>query len=449
MKLFFVAGLGYGDEGKGSIVEYLTQRHGAKLIVRYNGGAQAAHNVVYKDQWKTWSHTYAQFGSGTHVGMGVNTYLSRYMLVEPRGLYREAVHLAETCGVSEPLKRVWIDAKALLITPYHIATNRLLELARKAGRHGSCGLGIGQVREEFLTFGYDDVLSVGDIKTPTILRRKLSALRERKIEQIRNESVEHSEESIAAIKLLTTPVSKEAEHLEKMFSALQVVDEEFLAKALSDDQKSVIFEGAQGVLLDESYGFHPHTTWTDITFENIYRLIKYAQRDRNEFDIQRIGVTRTYMTRHGEGPLVTEAELPEVPKHTAEHNTKGTWQGQFRLGHLDLVALKYSVDVLRELDQIALTHMDLLPHLKTVCVRYKDKGSYEKADWITSEGYISVGIGKPSIKEQDNLRYFLQNRTTPIYWPITENLPELISDILKVPVKILSSGPTVEGKREI
>ena len=131
-----VAGLGFGDEGKGTTVDWLVRRHESALVVRYNGGAQAAHNVVLPDGRH---HTFSQFGSGTLAG--AETFLSRYMLVNPSAMLNEAAGLAGL-GVVDPLSRVHVDEDALITTPFHIAANRAREQARGDGRHGSCGMGI-------------------------------------------------------------------------------------------------------------------------------------------------------------------------------------------------------------------------------------------------------------------------------------------------------------------
>src|SRR5579864_7866772 len=96
-KVFLVQGLGYGDEGKGSIVDYLVRQEKAPLVVRFNGGAQAAHNVVTDDGRH---HTFTQFGSGTFAG--ARTFLSRFMIVNPFTLLTEAKAL-EQKGVANPL----------------------------------------------------------------------------------------------------------------------------------------------------------------------------------------------------------------------------------------------------------------------------------------------------------------------------------------------------------
>jgi adenylosuccinate synthase len=135
-----------------------------------------------------------------------------------------------------------------------------------------------------------------------------------------------------------------------------VVGEEHLPRLLASGP--CVFEGAQGVLLDEWYGFHPHTTWSTTTFGNALGLLAEAGSDPAE--AVRLGVVRTSTTRHGAGPLVTEdaalsAALPEP------HNGTGAWQGQFRIGHFDAVAHRYALDVCDGADALVVTHADRIP----------------------------------------------------------------------------------------
>src|SRR5215210_8082512 len=120
-----LVGLGYGDEGKGAWTDFLARTEPVHTVVRFNGGAQAGHNVVAPDGRH---HTFAQFGSGTLV-RGVNTHLSRFMLVNPLGLLREDAEL-RALGVTDALARLSIDREALVTTPFQVAANRLRELAR-------------------------------------------------------------------------------------------------------------------------------------------------------------------------------------------------------------------------------------------------------------------------------------------------------------------------------
>src|SRR5688500_5963008 len=133
-----VTRLGLGDEGKGATVDALVRRHALELVVRHNGGPPAAHHVVRADGAVP---CFAQFGAGTLVPGG-RTRLSRFMLVEPLALAREAAAL-ERLGIAAPLRRVTIDVACAIVTPFHRLYGRMQELSRGTGRHGSCGLGVG------------------------------------------------------------------------------------------------------------------------------------------------------------------------------------------------------------------------------------------------------------------------------------------------------------------
>ena len=355
-----VCGLGWGDEGKGSIVDYLARRHRARLVVRYNGGAQCGHNVVTDDGRH---HTFAQFGAGTLAG--AETFLSRYMLVNPIFMFAEAKHLAEI-GVSDPLSLVRADKRALVTTPYHVALNRLKELARGDARHGSCGMGIGETTEYALAHP-DEALRVGDFFGPApLFREKLAALRERIWRATRSEDegdseVERRERSILSDDGVFAYIVRS---YESWAAAVQVCEPGWLGDALTADG-TVIFEGAQGVLLDQDHGFHPHTTWSDCTFGNAERLLNEADfRGEKE----RIGVVRAYATRHGAGPFPTEVSGLAF---TGEHNAFGPWQGAFRAGWLDLPLLRYAADVCGGITSVAVTCLDHLQEVDAyVCRRY-------------------------------------------------------------------------------
>src|SRR5689334_11646978 len=100
-----VADMGFGDAGKGTLVDFLARQHAAHTVIRYNGGAQAAHNVVTADGRH---HTFAQFGSGSFVP-GVRTYLSRYMLVEPYAMFYEEEDLQYRLGIPDAFARTALD----------------------------------------------------------------------------------------------------------------------------------------------------------------------------------------------------------------------------------------------------------------------------------------------------------------------------------------------------
>src|SRR5579862_8351378 len=132
-----ITDLGFGDSGKGTLIDALARRQNARMVVRFNGGAQAGHTVVEAGGRQ---HVFHQFGSGTLLP-GVETYLSRFVLFNPLALFWEEQSL-RGLGVTDAYQRLYVDERALLTTPYHVLANRLREYARGARRHGSCGLGI-------------------------------------------------------------------------------------------------------------------------------------------------------------------------------------------------------------------------------------------------------------------------------------------------------------------
>src|SRR5262245_1991257 len=265
-----VAGLGYGDEGKGATVDYLSRALPVHTVVRYNGGAQAAHNVVTAGGRH---HTFAQFGSGSLVA-GVRTYLSRFVAIDPPALLREGMYL-HALGVADIFARTAVDARCPVITPFQRAANRLRELARGGGRHGSCGVGFGETVSDHLKYGAAVVLA-GDLGKPAVARAKLEFLRETKAADIRalGGRLPDRPETARELRVLREPgvVGRILADYACFAERVPVVAEGHLA-ALLALPGSVVFEGAQGVLLDEWYGFHPYTTWSTTTFANAENLL--------------------------------------------------------------------------------------------------------------------------------------------------------------------------------
>lgn len=443
-----IADLGYGDAGKGSIVDALTRLTNAHTVVRYNGGAQAAHNVITPDGRH---HTFAQFGSGTFLP-STRTHLSRYMMLHPMAMLAEERHL-QVLGIDNAFARLSIERDALVTTPFQQSANRIRELARGDARHGSCGMGVGETMSDWLAHG-EQVVFAGDLENRAVLVKKLKRMRDIKLSQLEpvlkfakgNDAIDaelhcfHDLQFIEAI----------ADIYHSFSQAVKIVGPEYLSELLIQPG-TTIFEGAQGVLLDEWYGFYPYNSWSTLTFRNADSLLA-----ENDFPGQaiKLGLIRGYATRHGAGPFVTEDEdlslrLPE------EHNGNNPWQRQFRLGFLDFVALRYALQVTGKLDGLVVTHldrMDAIPAWKT-CNRYQ-----HSVELLNPEKYfeldgqyiqdIRVPADPTDLIYQEELTHQLL-KAKPVYENHTKDVDSYLDQIgqrLGVPVVLTSFGPTAQEK---
>ncbi len=415
-----VVDLGFGDAGKGLLTDHLVRTTGATLVVRYNGGAQAGHNVVTPDGRH---HTFAQLGSGSFVP-GVRTFLSRHMVVHPTALVIEAVTL-ETKDVPEPLSRVHISERARIITPFHQSLNRLRELARGDGRHGSCGVGVGETVADALAHP-DDAIIAGDLRRPAVLRQKLGRIQERLRAEALRLLPELTKAANPELLVFKRREVLEAWALEVTRLARLVVDDSLL----TEWQGNVVFEGAQGVLLDESRGFHPHTTWSRCTADNAIAL---AREMRAEPTVETIGVLRAHAIRHGAGPFPTET--PALAGTVPDHNEQNAWQGAVRYGHFDAVLARYALAVAGRIDALAITHLDTA--LKHDCWRFAT--AYE----TPSLRDLPVSP-EPSMEEQERLTTVLRD-AVPRFEETSADGPAIIGTIEAVTgrrVRITSQGPS-------
>lgn len=419
-----VTDLGYGDAGKGSVTDWLCSPRGASLrgdrpiahVVRYNGGAQAAHNVTDGRRW----HTFAQFGSGTF--RGVPTFLSRYMLADPLALAAEEAHLAEI-GYGSALDLITVDRDALIITPYHVMANKARELARGDARHGTCGKGIGETAR-FALDHPDLAIRAGDCAGPAWLLTH-------KLRQVRQALADDA--STAGV--LTGPRPADLADAYRAFAERVTITDGSLHLPRLLRAGPVVFEGAQGVLLDERYGFHPYTTWSVTTSANAEALLAEAGEEG-----YRLGVIRSYMTRHGPGPLVTEDPALDFPE---PHNGGGGWQGAFRQGHPDLVALDYAVRANGGIDGLAVTHLDAGPDVRLplkLCLRYRAAGGGA----ISRMSLFTGG----NLRMQEQLTRILM-QAAPVYAEARATRGELLrafSETAGAPAVLGSYGPEARDK---
>ena len=406
--------LGFGDAGKGKFVDAWVRRSGAHTVVRFNGGAQAGHNVVLPEGQH---HTFSQWGSGSFVP-GVATVLAEPVVVHPGALLEEALTLIHA-GVADAWQRLLIDARCRVTTPFLQAAGRLRERARGAAAHGSCGVGFGETVA--LSLDHPELgLRYADLAHPA---RTLGRLREQQA-WLRAQWPE-APDPASATDWAALADGQVAErwlvHAHEAWRRAPGRSPEAIAARLSQPG-CVIFEGAQGMLLDETHGFHPHTTWSQVApaaAEDVLRSLGLTA------PLLRYGIVRSYLTRHGAGPLPTvDPALDALPEpHNADHG----WQGRFRRGHPDGLLLRHAATACRPLDGLLVSHLDALPAGLRWCSAYR-----------TPDGHTAI-----TLPERERTRWLQQ--VEPIYAPGTltrDDLLERLQRAAAAPLAACSDGPT-------
>jgi adenylosuccinate synthase len=438
LSVYLLVDLGFGDAGKGLLTDFLARRRGRGVVIRYNGGAQAGHNVVTPDGRH---HTFSQFGAGTFVP-GMRTYLSHHVVIHPTALLVEG-DLLQQKGVRDAYSRLRISAGALVITPFHQAANRIREMARGEARHGSCGVGVGEAVEDALT-APETALRAADLLQPPALRQKLQAIREQKYRQIRPLCGAITHPLLAQeldIFIRDEVLENWMDAIERIRQLELVASDEILQEWLNESE-DVIFEGAQGVLLDAEAGFHPHTTWSDCTTRNAEELLRAFLPGTT---VYRIGILRCYAVRHGPGPLPTEdATLSPL---IAEHNRFNPWQGPVRYGWFDPLLARYALQVTGGVDCLAVTYLDLLPRLEQwrYCGGYAPLPHSARSESATPERWLTA------IPDQRSLSLVERAQLTEAMkkvQPRLESVPpneaavlDAIENLLELPVDFFSRGP--------
>jgi adenylosuccinate synthase len=319
-----IIGANYGDEGKGLMTDYFaSQDPEHSVVVRFNGGAQAGHTVLAPDGRR---HVFSHFGSGSFVECP--TYLSQFFIVNPLLFAKENEEL-RTLGV-HPV--VYIDEKAFVTTPYDMFINQILERKRGPARHGSCGMGINETVTRCLRSAQNAVRA-SELLAPDVLFRKLLGLGERWF-RVRLKEHGISEDS--------AEVSSFAEKRESIMQQF-VFDVSKLLEAATitseyPKHRRIIFEGAQGLMLDEDrLDQWPHLTRSKTGLFNVLYLARKLQLESLSVSY----ASRTYLTRHGAGPLMGENDC----SFSDQTNVTNQFQGHLRFAPMDWNQLRNSIDL--------------------------------------------------------------------------------------------------------
>lgn len=309
-----VVGAAFGDEGKGRTVNYLAAQSLSKgrstLVVRFNGGHQAGHAVSLSPTKK---HIFSSYGSATN--LEVPTYISWHCVFNPVAIINEYNTLKNN-GISY-IPKLLISPNAKLTTMYDIEHNRR-DISNLS--NGTCGVGVGSTMRRNdcgISMSFSDLL---DVKR----RNKIFENIKKFYNCVDNDILEE----------------KHKLYLKAYEDFLDIVDTVDLKHdSVLDDYDEVIFEGAQGIMLDSNFGTYPHVTWSHTTSRNALNLVR-SRIDMKDIEIYY--VTRTYQTRHGNGPM-TNTQIPILSDCTDETNVTNEYQGSFRKAILDIDMLKYAI----------------------------------------------------------------------------------------------------------
>lgn len=415
MAIDLLLGLQWGDEGKGKIVDYLTKEY--NVIARFQGGPNAGHTLEF-DGIKHVLHT---IPSGIFHKSAINL-VGNGVVIDPVIFKKELDNLAQ---FNLELKdTLLISRKAHIILPTHRLLDAASETSKGKAKIGSTLKGIGPT---YMDKTGRNGIRVGDLESPN-WKEKYRAL---------------ANKHEAMIKFYNVDVQYNLAELEiEFFEAVEVLksltfidSEEYLQQSIQKQEK-ILAEGAQGSLLDIDFGTYPYVTSSNTTAAGACTGLGVAPNQiKNVY-----GIFKAYTTRVGSGPFPTELFDEDGQRMAKVGNEFGATTGRpRRCGWLDLVALKYAVQV-NGVTQLMMMKADVLSgfdELK-VCTSYKYRGEEISHLPFTLEDDSLKPVYKSFKGWQEDLTKQREATTIPSE---LEVYIEFIEDFLQVPISIVSVGP--------
>jgi adenylosuccinate synthase len=411
-----VLGTQWGDEGKGKIVDLLTDQ--ARAVVRFQGGHNAGHTLVI-DGEKTVLHL---IPSGI-LRDNVQCLIGNGVVLSPEALLHE---MSELEGKGVPVReRLKISAACPLILPYHVALDQARELKRGNQKIGTTGRGIGPAYEDKVS---RRGLRLGDLQDTARFEQKL-----REVMEYHNFALEHyyKVEPLDVDEVLSETLAM-ADQLLPMVADVTSILHEYRRAG-----EKIMFEGAQGSLLDIDHGTYPFVTSSNTTaggtatgsgFGPLY--LDYV-----------LGITKAYTTRVGSGPFPTEL-FDATGEHLASrgHEFGATTGRPRRCGWFDAVALRTAVNI-NSVSGLCLTKLDVLDGLETIeiCVGYTCKDGKPVPNPVDSddyEGLVPQYEQMPGWSEST-----LGARSLDDLPQAARNYIARIEEVVGAPIDIISTGP--------
>lgn len=410
-KVKVVLGSFFGDEGKGKIIDYLSQE--ADISVRCTGGNNAGHSIEIDGK----KFAFHLIPSGI-LNKNTIAVIGNGVVIDPKVLIEEINNLKENVYSVDNLR---ISDKAHVIFPYHIEMDKLQEELRE-NKIGTTNRGIGPV--------YCDKYERCGIRIGDLINKKFEKQLRKNIED-KNKIFETYGHKIINADEVIKEYNFYADTLKKY-----VVDTVNLLHEAIEENKKILCEGAQATLLDIDFGNYPYVTSSNPTIGGICTGTGIGAKYIGEV----YGVLKAYSSKVGEGPYLTE-QNNEIGDKIRElgHEYGTTTKRPRRCGWLDLVALKYAV-MINGITGLAINHVDTIGKLEKIrlCVGYKKDGK-TSMQYSTDIDYISEC--EPIYEEFDGNFGDISNIKN------REDLPEngkkylnRIEEIVKVPIKFIGTG---------
>ncbi|WP_028469899.1 adenylosuccinate synthase [Neptunomonas japonica] len=411
-----VLGTQWGDEGKGKIVDLLTEQVSA--VARFQGGHNAGHTLVI-DGKKTVLHL---IPSGI-LREKVLCLIGNGVVLSPEALLKEMRGLEEA-GV--PVReRLRLSPACPLILPYHVALDQAREAARGEAKIGTTGRGIGPA--------YEDKVARRGLRLSDLMNAERFETKLREVMKYHNFVLKnyYQAEEVDVDSMLAEALEM-AEQLRPM-----VADVTAILHKMRKNDESIMFEGAQGSLLDIDHGTYPFVTSSNTTAGGASTGSGFGPLYLDYI----LGITKAYTTRVGSGPFPTELDC-EVGQYLGErgHEFGATTGRERRCGWFDAVALKHAIQV-NSVSGICLTKLDVLDGLEVikVCVGYRDAEGNLVETLTGSEDYDAV---EPIYEELPGWTDSTVGAQTLAELPAAaKSYITRLEELLETPVDIISTGP--------
>ncbi len=410
-------GLQWGDEGKGKIIDLLSES--ADMVVRYQGGANAGHTIVVGDK-KVILHLVP---SGM-LHEGTDCVIGNGVVLDPAVLVSEIDEL-KNLGFMKESKRLKVSAFAHLIMPYHKRLDVLRESATGARKIGTTGRGIGPA--------YEDKASRLGIRVIDLLDRKVFAEKVRENLKVKNFLIRRYYKGEA---LRLRDILREYADYRKLLKS-HVADTPHLVQEHVRKKKNILFEGAQGTYLDIDHGTYPYVTSSNTIAGN---AACGAGMPPGSIDYV-LGVCKAYTTRVGEGPFPTELTGPEGELMRERGGEYGATTGRPRkCGWFDVVIARRAV-ALSGVNGLAVMKLDVLDAFDTigVCVQYKIGKKLYSQPPTALKGW---SMCEPVYEHVPGWKTSTNGITRLEDLPVNaQKYVQRLEELVEVPIDIISTGP--------